>query len=137
MSTFAIEADHQFSALSVGSAAVADIQRSGSNATIYELKALFTFASVFVVGILMGLVVASNDVHVPSRPANFPIGASWQGGNDGGNWFRYVDQSLNRYRCQVYADVTGRLLIDDLFKPTEKGINGKVNLRLFLSDNEI
>jgi hypothetical protein len=99
-----------------------------------NLKTLFSFAVVFVVGILIGLVVASKGVRVPARLANVPVDASWQGGNDGGNWFRCVEQSLNLYRCQVYADVTGTLLIDDLFKPTEKGLNGMVNPRLLLSD---
>lgn len=100
-------------------------------------KTLLSFASVFDVGILIGLVVPSNNVRVPARPANVPADASWQGGKDGGNWFRCAEQSSSLYRCQVYADVTGVLIIDDLFKPTEKGSNGKVVPRLLLSDSEI
>jgi hypothetical protein len=102
-----------------------------------NLKTLFSFACVLVVGVLIGLNMASNDVRVPARPANVPADANWQGGNDGGNWFQCTEQSLSLYRCQVYADVTGVLIIDDLFKPTEKGSNGKVVPRLLLSDSEI
>ena len=99
-----------------------------------------TIAALFIVGAIVGVVAdeaihATSDVRTPQRPPVVPATAQWAGGASGGNWFDCTQQAEGTYRCAVYADVTGVLIVKGLYKLEARP--GEIRPVLFASDREI
>ncbi|MBK7665809.1 MAG: hypothetical protein IPJ21_20190 [Sterolibacteriaceae bacterium] len=107
---------------------------------------LTTLVSILLVGIVVGIVADESltllfrtvyAVHPPTRPPNIPASARWEGGSDGGNWFECVKEADAKYRCSVFADVTGALIVSDLYTVVPESSNGDLRPVLLRSDTEI
>jgi hypothetical protein len=76
-------------------------------------------------------------VQPPKRPQNVPSSARWEGGPDGGNWFECAKETDAKYRCSVFADVTGVLIVSGLYTVVPESFSGNLRPALLQSDTEI
>ena len=101
-----------------------------------------TIALSLFVGIVIGIVAdesltADSVVQPPKRPQNVPSSARWEGGPTGGNWFECAKEAGAKYRCSVFADVTGVLIVSGLYTVVPESFSGNLRPVLLQSDTEI
>lgn len=66
----------------------------------------------------LALLACSKEIQTePEKHPNIPKTAFWQGGPDGGAWYNCKhNQKDFEYKCSVYSDITGELIIFDDFE---------------------
>ena len=82
--------------------------------------------SVLLLGIVVGWIsnerLSSKDNMsiTPQKPSSVPESAIWAGGPDGGMWVNCNKNTLEKLKCQIFADVTGVSVEESTFAIQDK-----------------